>query len=444
MTKICELYETEKEKKHEDLTVAKHVALTGDYWTSVSNSNYLGVTAHLITAAWELKSFALRVMKTEEHHFAEACAEHFLIVTREWEIEEKITTVGTDGARNMTAAAKILPFEHMLCVAHILQRCVTVSLGDSGFVSALSKRRKIVGHIKHSPANTLELEAQQATLGQWKEPLIQDVPTRWNSTLEMINRLNRNQAAIKATLDQQSHKLVMLTPQEWDKLQKLESLLEPGKYVTEILGGESYVSCSVVLPAFCHLRHVMETSGDDPAYVSKFKTAFQEDLTSRQERFVDNEWLKIATALDPRFKDLKCLPKSDRERVWTTLGQLLHEQSPPRQSFEDKPPKKKGLLQMGSDSESDEELLPDRLMHLYRAEPTISIENCPLEWWSAHWRAHEKLALLACKYLTTLATTVPCERLFSVAGNIVNKKRSSLLSDNVNKLVCLNSWLKKE
>lgn len=150
-------------------------------------------------------------------------------MAREWEIEEKITTVGTDCARNMIAAARILPFEHMPCVAHILQRCITVSLGDSGFVSALSKCRKIVGHFKHSPANALELEAQQATLGQRKEPLIQDVPTRWNSTLEMVKRLNRNQAAVKATLDQQSHKLVMLTPQEWDKLQKLESLLEPCK-----------------------------------------------------------------------------------------------------------------------------------------------------------------------------------------------------------------------
>lgn len=66
MTNIHGLYETEKEKKHEDLTVAKHVSLTGDYWTSISNRNYLGVAAHLITAAWELKSFALKIMKTEE------------------------------------------------------------------------------------------------------------------------------------------------------------------------------------------------------------------------------------------------------------------------------------------------------------------------------------------------------------------------------------------
>ncbi|KAJ4934409.1 hypothetical protein JOQ06_007204 [Pogonophryne albipinna] len=106
-------------------------------------------------------------------------------------------------------------------------RSITVSLSDSGFVGALAKCHKIVGHFKHSPANTAELQVEQGALGQKQEPLIQDVPIRWNSTLEMVKRLIRNQAAIKATLDQQQHKLFMLTPPEWDKIQRLETLLEP-------------------------------------------------------------------------------------------------------------------------------------------------------------------------------------------------------------------------
>ena len=51
MTKIHELYEAEKKKKEHYLAT---VALTGDHWTSVSNDNYLGVTAHLITNEWKL------------------------------------------------------------------------------------------------------------------------------------------------------------------------------------------------------------------------------------------------------------------------------------------------------------------------------------------------------------------------------------------------------
>ena len=108
MTKIHELYEAEKKKKENDLAATKHVALTGDHWTSVSNDNYLGVTAHLITDEWKLKSFTLTCMKTEERHFAEACAQQFQTVASNWAIEDKTTTIGIDSARNMIAAARLL------------------------------------------------------------------------------------------------------------------------------------------------------------------------------------------------------------------------------------------------------------------------------------------------------------------------------------------------
>lgn len=100
------------------------------------------------------------------------------------------------------------------------------------------------------------------------------------------------------------------------------------------------------------------------------------------------------------------------------------------------------LLQMGTDSESDEEVQPDTHIHWYRAEPSISMEDCPLMWWAAHLGAHEKLTLLARKYLATHAPKVPCEWLFSVAGHIVQKKQSALNLENVNQLVCLSNCLK--
>ncbi|KAL0178787.1 hypothetical protein M9458_027681, partial [Cirrhinus mrigala] len=407
MTKIQELYENEKEKRKEVLAQVNYIALTGDHWTSVSNNNYLGVTAHYISDTWELKSFALTILKTEERHFAEACKEQFLSVARKWDIEGKTTTIGTDSARNMVAAIRLTRYEHMNCVAHMLQRSVTVSLADSGFVNALVKARKVVGHFKHSPANAVELQAQQVSLGKKQEPLIQDVPTRWNSTLEMVKCLSSNKEAVIAALDNQEHKLVLPTAAEWDKLQRLETLLEPCRYVTELLGGEAYVSCSVVLPSLCHLRLKMEACDEDPAYVVRFKTKFKEDLASRQEQ-LNNAWLQIATVLDPHFKDLKCLPKTDREEVWITLEGMLQQESPKKkssQTHDDGPPRKKiSLLQMGSDSESEDE------------------EVQPARWWASHSGAHEKLASLAHEYLATPATTVPCERLFSVAGHIVNKK----------------------
>lgn len=97
------------------------------------------------------------------------------------------------------------------------------------------------------------------------------------------------------------------------------------RYVTELLGGEKYVSCSVVLPAFCHLSRVMESSDDDPAYVVKLKSTFRTDLETRKEN-AKIAYLKIATALDPRFKDLKCITRAERGEVWASVTNLLKEQ----------------------------------------------------------------------------------------------------------------------
>ena len=77
--------------------------------------------------------------------------------------------MSTDSARNMIAAARELPFDHMPCAAHLIQRAITVALENSPFDGALAKCRKVVGHFKHSPPNAQELEEQQVALGKNKE-----------------------------------------------------------------------------------------------------------------------------------------------------------------------------------------------------------------------------------------------------------------------------------
>ncbi|KAI4810578.1 hypothetical protein KUCAC02_013517 [Chaenocephalus aceratus] len=114
-----------------------------------------------------------------------------------------------------------------------------------------------------------ELNEEQVAHRLKQESLAKDVATRWNSTLEMVKRMQRNKSPLITTLAQQKSKVAMVTDPELAKLQKLEELLEPCRYVTELLGGEQCVSCSVVLPALRHLFRVMEPSDDDPVYVQE-------------------------------------------------------------------------------------------------------------------------------------------------------------------------------
>ncbi|GAA6092479.1 E3 SUMO-protein ligase ZBED1-like [Tachysurus ichikawai] len=295
--------------------------------------------------------------------------------------------------------------------AETLQRSFTVSLHNSAFDNILAKCRKVVGHFKHSPASAAELEQKQIELGQKKESLIQNIPTRWNSTLDMIKSVRRNEQPLRDVLTTHNTKISMPTTAEMDKLQKLEMLLEPCRYVTELLGGEKYVSCSVVLPAFCHLSRVMESSDDDPAYVVKFKSTFRTDLETRKEN-ANIAYLKIATALDLRFKDLKCIPRAERGEVWASVTNLLKEQrvvaEEAVEATTSKPSKRKFSL-LAASSESDSEHKEDSIengVRRYRAEPTISTEACPLQWWSKHAGSHSRLASIEQKYLATPATSV--------------------------------------
>ena len=125
------------------------------------------------------------------------------------------------------------------------------------------------------------------------------------------------------------------------------------RYVTELLGGETYVSCSVVLPALCHLHHSMEVSEDDPTYVGRFKAAFKKDLSERQAN-INNGWLKITSALDPRFKDLKFLPREERDELSDSLQVLLQKKpsGATPQPLEEPAKKRRNLLLFASDSDS--------------------------------------------------------------------------------------------
>ena len=72
-------------------------------------------------------------------------------------------------------------------------------------------------------------------------------------------------------------------------------------------------------------------------------------------------------------------------------------------------------------------------------EKYLCINGCsdgkPLLWWKCYEAQFPLLAKLAKKYLCIPATSVPSERAFSAAGNVVNSKRACLLPENVNMLV---------
>lgn len=93
---------------------------------------------------------------------------------------------------------------------------------------------------------------------------------------------------------------------------------------------------------------------------------------------------------------------------------------------------------------SQEELNAEKQLKDYLAASTLPGGADPLEWWKSPGAAmHPVLAVLARRYLTINATSVSSERVFSVAGNVVTKRRSCMNPDTVNRMVFLACNLRK-
>lgn len=78
----------------------------------------------------------------------------------------------------------------------------------------------------------------------------------------------------------------------------------------------------------------------------------------------------------------------------------------------------------------------------YRSVQSLSVESNPLVWWRDNENQFPHLAKLAKRFLGIPATSVPSERVFSTAGDIVRAQRASLTPDNVDMMVFLKKNFK--
>ena len=76
-------------------------------------------------------------------------------------------------------------------------------------------------------------------------------------------------------------------------------------------------------------------------------------------------------------------------------------------------------------------------MRRYLEESPIRRHQDPLQWWACHEGLFPQLAKLAKKYLGIPATSVPSERLFSVAGELVSSMRANLSDDKIDMILFL-------
>lgn len=222
---IDRMFQEKSLKLKMQVSRASAIAITSDFWTSLGNESYCGVTAHWIDSDWSLQSVTLDCIGVMERHFAENVAEIYTNLAVEWHFStDKLQAIVTDSACNMVAAVGKTPFHHIPCIAHCLQLSVLHGLKIANTETIFSICRKLVGHFKHSAANTHELQVCHDQAGN-QEPLRklqQDIPTRWNSTYLMLVRLLEAKNDITSYFKHhpRNYSGPKLTENDWEKMEK--------------------------------------------------------------------------------------------------------------------------------------------------------------------------------------------------------------------------------
>ena len=77
----------------------------------------------------------------------------------------------------------------MGCFGHTLQLCLKPTMELTAVSKVVAKCKKLVGNFKHSTTLTAEMGVRQKAMAIPQHSLVQDVPTRRNSTYGMMRVL---------------------------------------------------------------------------------------------------------------------------------------------------------------------------------------------------------------------------------------------------------------
>ncbi|KAM8960467.1 zinc finger BED domain-containing protein 4-like [Pelodytes ibericus] len=418
------------------------------------------------------RSFLLHAEVMDENHTSENILHAIKRMVSHWVGAEAGTNVEvgfvvTDGAANMLKALRDGHIVGVRCAAHILHLVVKSSIpdGNNRIARVIDHCRRIAGHFHRSVNASHLLRQEQEKAGLPIHCLRQDVVTRWNSTLEMLERILEQQRAIHSLSSDQFIGIASpLGREDWTVISQTVAVLKPFRDATEHLS-MSTASLGQVIPLFSHLGSKMDAflenrevfqgglHSDVAALVRKLKENLKLRLRDQMDNYPE---LMLACMCDPRIKGKLALKYNilticrdnliQRVLDWQhksgmlSGGELQHDidMSAPHSSSAGSDTStrtqlsgaasfwEEALENLVGPTETPKESTASEMVKLYLCEPPLPPNVDPLSFWDQKKIVWPALSVVAQKLLSCPATSVQSERVFSITGNILNPQRSRM------------------
>lgn len=472
-TLIPQLYSEMKDKLLMILNSVQYVSLTSDCWSSKAVQSYLTVTCNFVYNG-ELKNVVLDTLQVDHSHTVENLSRSVEAILNNFNIpNDKVVCLTTDNATNALGVAKTLGFSQIGCYAHKLNLVVADCLFPTPkskekfpsifrplepLYNAIENIKKIVTHFHCSTIATSTLKRELENNGDSSIVLVQDIKTRWNSTLDMLERFSKIAATVTVVMFKLKMEIPTVSFKELQIIDEVIACLRPFKEATTAISGSNYVTSSLIIPSTTGIIKKLEGIVVTTAEAKQFKNLL---LERTKARLLDYEKIPIcgfSTLLDPRFKNLAFYDETNIVPHILGIQDLIKKKKHSEEKDDDFTDEMKecelpdsGLFSFVKEHIKQRPTVRDNanlnMLSEYLNEPLLlsksDFDFDPIKFWHAQTSSYAGLRDIATKYLIACGSSVSSEHIFSSTGCLIDDYRTRLTDSNVNKMTFIknNFWL---
>ena len=469
MRKINFLRSEKQGQVIEKLKNIEHICCTTDAGSSLDQRSLINVNLHWINEDFVLEKKIISMSEVDGKK-----ADEYRAVVDEsltsHDVLEKVWMFTTDNEPTMNKAFP--SFERNGCFSHIQSKSSQKALESSETVAKTRKKlRKVARRINKTSKLKSYFKKEQIRRKLKPNTVKQEILTRFECTKTMfrsiLNDPNENtdelideekskenvaalNCALKAALSKKDAESLKIKNSEVQVMLNLVPTLDLISEAINVMGGEKYSTSSSTLPWLIKFSEMLQTSDENKGYVNDFISTLKNDLIPRCRKNLNLKVLIKASFFDKRFSNLNFLDKMtlfssekiSKEDIHGEIKEELSSLESPEEEIEfERPAKKIRFLSLLSEDESSGSPNTKDEFHSYLCAESLPSGGDPLTWWRQHKSKYPKLAVLARKYLAVQSSSTASERVMSLMGNILTKKRLSLSDNNFSSLIYLSDCL---